>query len=93
MSQFKSLSDYWYLFLVIYLCHCDKKAIKSIKHRHRCVLCNMSYENNFEGLSEYTLSSKSLSPLSSVCFKTTQTTGGVGVAGACPPTSKLETFL
>ena len=40
-----------------------------------------------------TLSSKSLSPLSSVCFKTTQTTGSVGVAGDCPPTSKLRTFL
>ena len=35
-----------------------------------------------------TLSLKSLSLLSSVCYKTTQTTGGVGVAGACPPTSK-----
>ena len=41
----------------------------------------------------YTLSLKSLSPLSSGCFKTTQTTGGVGVAGACPHTSKLGTFL
>ena len=41
----------------------------------------------------FTLSLKSLSPLSSVCFKTTQTTGSVGVAGDCPPTSKLRTFL
>ena len=41
----------------------------------------------------YTLSLKSLSLLSSVCYKTTQTTGGVGMAGACPPTSKLGTFL
>ena len=40
-----------------------------------------------------TLSLKSLYGLSSVCYKTTQTTGGVGVAGACPPTSKLGTFL
>ena len=38
-----------------------------------------------------TLSLKSLSPLSSVCFKTSQTTGDVGVA--CPPSSELETFL
>ena len=36
-----------------------------------------------------TLSLKSLSLLLSVCYKTTQTTGGVGVAGAYPPTSKL----
>ena len=37
--------------------------------------------------SRYTLSLKSLSLLSSVYYKTTQTTGvvGVGVAGACPP--------
>ena len=27
--------------------------------------------------------------LLSVCYKTTLTTGGVGVAGTCPPTSKL----
>ena len=40
-----------------------------------------------------TLSLKSLYGLSSVCNKTTQTTGGVGVAGGCPPTSKLGTFL
>ena len=40
-----------------------------------------------------TLSLKSLSLLSSVCYKTTQTTGGVGVAGACPPASKLDKFL
>ena len=32
-----------------------------------------------------TLSLKSLSLLSSVCYKTTQTTGGVGVAGVGPP--------
>ena len=41
----------------------------------------------------YTLSLKSLYGLSSVCYKTTQTTGGVGVAGACPPTSELGKFL
>ena len=41
----------------------------------------------------HTLSLKSLHRLSSVRYKTTQTTGGVGVAGACPPTSKLGTFL
>ena len=32
-------------------------------------------------------------PLPTVCYKTSQTTGGVGVAGAYPPTSKLNTFL
>ena len=41
----------------------------------------------------HTLSLKSLSLLLSVCYKTTQTTGGVGVAGACPPTSELGKFL
>ena len=40
-----------------------------------------------------TLSLKSLSGLSSVCYKTTQTTGGVGRAWASPFTSKLGTFL
>ena len=40
-----------------------------------------------------TLSLKSLSLLLSVCYKTTQTTGGVGVAGGYPPTYKLGTFL
>ena len=41
----------------------------------------------------HTLSLKSLSGLSSVCYKTTLITGGVGFAGAGPPTSKLGTFL
>ena len=40
-----------------------------------------------------TLSLKSLYGLLSVCYKTTLTTGGVGVAGTCPPTSKLGPFL
>ena len=40
-----------------------------------------------------TLSLKSLSLLLSVCYKTTQTTGGVGGAGGCPPTSTFGTFL
>ena len=40
-----------------------------------------------------TLSLKSLSLLLSVCYKSTQTTDGVAVAGAYPPTSKLGTFL
>ena len=40
-----------------------------------------------------TLSLKSLSGLSSVCYKTTQIAGGVGGTGAAPPTSKLRTFL
>ena len=48
---------------------------------------------NVEKIVLHTLSLKSLSLLSSVCYKITQTTGGVGVAGACPPTSKLGTFL
>ena len=41
----------------------------------------------------YKLSLKSLSSLSSLCYKTTLTTGGVGVARAGPPTSKLGTLL
>ena len=41
----------------------------------------------------HTLSLKSLYGLLSVCYKTTLTTGGVGVAGTCPPTSKLGPFL
>ena len=41
----------------------------------------------------HTLSLKSLSGLSSVCYKTTQIAGGVGGNGAAPPTSKLGTFL
>ena len=41
----------------------------------------------------HTLSLISLSGLSSVCYKTTLTTGGVGVARAGPPTSKLGTLL
>ena len=40
-----------------------------------------------------TLYLKSLSGLSSVCYKTTQIAGGVGGNGAAPPTSKLGTFL
>ena len=36
-----------------------------------------------------TLSLKSLCRLYSVCYKTTKATGCVGLAGACPPTSKL----
>ena len=42
---------------------------------------------------EHTLSLKSLSGLSSVCYKTTKIAGGVGGTGAAPPTSKLGTFL
>ena len=49
------------------------------------------HSKNF--VAKHTLSLKSLSLLLSVCYKTTQTTGGVGVAGACPPTSKLGPFL
>ena len=41
----------------------------------------------------HTLSLKSLSGHSSVCYKTGLNTGGVGQAGAAPPTSKLEKFL
>ena len=51
------------------------------------------YWKSWKAFKRHTLSSKSLSPLSSVCFKTTQTTGSVGVAGDCLPTSKLRTFL
>ena len=40
-----------------------------------------------------TLSQKSLSGLSSVCYKTIQIAGGVGGTGTAPPTSKLGTFL
>ena len=40
-----------------------------------------------------TLSLKSLSGHLSVCYKTSLNTGGVGQAGAAPPTSKLEKFL
>ena len=40
-----------------------------------------------------TLSLKSLYGHSSVCYRTTLYTGGVGRAGAAPPTSKLRTFL
>ena len=40
-----------------------------------------------------TLSLKSLSGHSSVCYKTSLNTGGVGRAGAAPPTSKLGKFL
>ena len=45
------------------------------------------------GIAIHTLSLKSLSGLSSVCYKTTQITGGVGGNGAASPTSKLGTFL
>ena len=41
----------------------------------------------------HTLSPKSLSGLSSVCYKTTQIAGGVGGNGAAPSTPKLGTFL
>ena len=41
----------------------------------------------------HTLSLKSLSGRSSVCYKTTLNTGSVGRAVAAPPTSKLGTFL
>ena len=40
-----------------------------------------------------TLYLKSLSGHSSVCYKTSLNTGGVGWAGAVPPTSKLGKFL
>ena len=40
-----------------------------------------------------TLSLKSLSGLSSVCYKTTQIVGGVGGTGDAPPTSKFGRFL
>ena len=59
-------------------------------------ISNSNPEKNSRGEKKknpsYTASKKSFA-LSSVCFKTTQTKGGVCVAGACPPTSKLETFL
>ena len=54
---------------------------------------NHTRRDLFDGSTLHTLSLKSLSLLLSVCYKTTQTTGGVGVAGAYPPTSKLGTFL
>ena len=41
----------------------------------------------------HTLYLKCLSGHSSVCYKTTQNTGGVGRTGTAPPTSKLGTFL
>ena len=41
----------------------------------------------------HTLSLKSLSVHSSVCYKTSLNSGGMGQAGAAPPTSKLEKFL
>ena len=41
----------------------------------------------------FTLSLKSLCGLLSVCYKTTLTTGGVGVAGTFTPASKLGPFL
>ena len=41
----------------------------------------------------HTLSLKSLSGHSSVCYKTSLNTGVVGQTGAAPPTSKLEKFL
>ena len=40
-----------------------------------------------------TLSLKSICGHSSVCYKTTQNTGGVGRTGTAPPTSKLGTYL
>ena len=40
-----------------------------------------------------TLSQNSLSGLSSLCYKTTLITGGVGGTGVGPPTFKLGTFL
>ena len=40
----------------------------------------------------YTVSKKSFPAFLSVCYKITLTTGGVGVAGACPPTSNLGTL-
>ena len=43
-------------------------------------------------LCTYTVS-KNLSGHSSVCYKTSLNTGGVGQAGNAPPTSKLEKFL
>ena len=44
-------------------------------------------------LHNYTLSRKSLSGLSFVCYKTTQIAGGLGGTGAAPPTSKFGTLL
>ena len=41
----------------------------------------------------YTLSLKSLSGHSSVCYKTSLNTGGVGRAGAAPPSYKLGKIL
>ena len=47
----------------------------------------------FQFFKVYTLYLKSLSGHSSVCYKTSlNTAGGVGQAGAAPPTSKLEKF-
>ena len=48
---------------------------------------------NLLGYLKYTLSLKSLSGHSSVCYKTSLNTGGVGRAGAAPPTSNLGKFL
>ena len=59
-------------------------------------LCLTVWSNAFRCIPEkgpYTLSLKSLSGHSSVCYKTSLNTGGVGQAGAAPPTSKLEKFL
>ena len=49
--------------------------------------------HNFRLRFLHTLSLKSLSGHSSVCYKSTQIAGGVGGNGAAPPTSKLGTFL
>ena len=51
------------------------------------------FEDSSIKLNLYTLSLKSLSGHSSVCYKASLNTGGVGQAGATPPTSKLEKFL
>ena len=54
---------------------------------------NICYHSSERMVNQCTLSLKSLSGLSSVCYKTMQIAGGVGGNGAAPPTSKLGTFL
>ena len=59
--------------------------------RFTYVLLIQYWQGTFEN--RCTLSLKSLSGLSSVCYKTTHIAGGVRGTGATPPTSKLGTFL
>ena len=54
---------------------------------------NNGLVSEHESQNIYTLSLKSLSGHSSVCYKTSLNTGSVGWAGAAPPTYKLGKFL